>query len=90
MKFIPINRHILVTPATVEEQETKLLLPEEYCSTVRPYVKCTVIRAAEDCTKPIVAGQNIIINNTMLEEVKIDGSTFYLILENHVLGIADV
>ena len=90
MDFTPVNRHLLVE-LIVEEKvdQPNVLLPEGYRAPDR-FGCCKVLRVAEDCATQYKSGQILIINNSMVEELKIVGSTFYLILENHVLGITDV
>ena len=87
MKFKPVNRHLLVEPITEQEKEnTGVLLPEEY-STTNPFTSCRVLDIANDCSRDILKDNIIVINDSMLEKVTIQGNIFYLILENHVVGI---
>ena len=86
MKFKPVNRHLLVKPLEEEKEESTVLIPET--SKQKPvYGCCEVLAIAGDCTREIRAGHIAIINNAMLEEVNIMDETFYLILENHVIGV---
>lgn len=89
MKFSPVNRYVLVDPIREESrEETGVLLPQEY--TVKNiHGACKILAVAPDCTREVRLGQIAIINNSMVEEVKLRGETFFLILENHVLGVID-
>ena len=88
MKFKPVNRHLLVKPIEEEKQKTSVLIPE--AALPKPiYGCCEVLAIAGDCTREIRAGHIAVINNAMLEEVKIVDEIFYLILENHVIGVTD-
>ena len=87
MKFKPVNRYLLVEPiAEAKKEETGVLLPEEY-SVPNPFSSCRVLAIAADCSRDILRDNMVVINNSMLEKVTIQGSTFYLVLENHVVGI---
>ena len=86
MYLEPKNRHILVLPIEQEEEETTILLPEEYKKPKPPYVTCDVLGIAEDCTLKINIGDTIVVEGTMLCEVKAMGETNYLVLENYVYG----
>jgi len=87
MHFKPVNRHLLVEPLTEEDQkETGVLLPEEY-SVQNPFTCCRVAAIADDCSRTALRGDIVVIRTSMLEEVNVKGGTFYLVLENHVMGI---
>tara|TARA_Y100000034_G_scaffold124573_1_gene172926 strand:- start:4383 stop:4655 length:273 start_codon:yes stop_codon:yes gene_type:complete len=87
MNFKPVNRHLLVEPiAEVEKKDTGVLLPQEY-TVASPFSSYKVLDIASDCSRDILKNNVIVINNSMLEKVVIHGETFYLILENHVMGI---
>ena len=84
----PFNRHIIVQPEADEpdEETAAILLPDEYRP--RPaYVVAKVVSVAEDCkaARSLKPGDRILCNNSMVEEVKIDGEAYYLLLENYVL-----
>ncbi len=86
--LIPFNRHIIVQPEAEEpaEETAAILLPDEYRP--RPaYVVAKVVSVAEDCkvAGSLKSGDRILCNNSMIEEVKIDGEAYYLLLENYVL-----
>jgi len=86
MKMIPCNRHVLVSKILEEqdEQENKILLPEDYKKTV-PYIKARVLSKSGDCKLDVMPGEIIVFRNGMEETIEIDGKKHYLLLENHVL-----
>jgi co-chaperonin GroES (HSP10) len=87
MNFKPANRHLLVELLVEQEKdETGVLLPEEYC-TQNEFVSCRVLSISGDCTRNALKGNTIVVRNSMIEEVNVQGNTFYLVLENHVMGI---
>tara|TARA_B100000029_G_scaffold505833_2_gene587277 strand:+ start:545 stop:772 length:228 start_codon:yes stop_codon:yes gene_type:complete len=68
-----------------ESEETGVLLPEEYCIQ-NEFISCEVLSISGDCSRNALRGDTVVVRNSMLEEVNIQGTTFYLVLENHVMG----
>jgi co-chaperonin GroES (HSP10) len=86
MSLKPYNRHLLVQLIETEEEDTSsILLPEDY--SVKPS-HCTVLLqdSAEDCTLEASPGDVLLVNATMLDKISVEGDTYYLILQNYVLG----
>jgi len=86
MYLEPKNRHILVLPLEESEEDSVILLPEDYKKPKSPYVVCDVLGISEDCTLEIDIGDRIVVESRMLSEVKAMGETNYLVLENYVYG----
>ncbi len=95
-KLKPVNRHLLVIPHKEEKQEeqTGVLLPEGYTPNREKYALATVVDVSVDCSKQFlnlstssVGSKVVVVDNSMLEEVKVNDKTHCLILENYVVGI---
>jgi len=89
MKFIPYNRHLLVSPIEEEqsENESVVVLPTDYVKPTSPYLTCEVIDSSGDCNiKGINSGDRVVVEKRMLHKVDVDSETFYLVLENYVFG----
>ena len=88
MDFKPCNRHLLLEPLVLEEAESEstILLPEEYRSK-ELHILATVVAAADDCKEVFKTqvGSTILCTSNMIEEVRIGGKAYYLLLENYVL-----
>ena len=91
MMLEPRNRHLLVylIDERQPEQERAVLLPEGYESPKSPYVAVSVLAVAPDVGQHVLAGETIIIERSMLNEVTFEGETFYLVLENYILGVIE-
>ncbi len=91
MMLNPRNRHLLVIPQDEEEQEEEraVLLPENYRKPQSPYVPVSVLSVAPDVSQLIMAGDTLVVERSMLKEVTFEGETFYLVLENYILGIVE-
>ena len=89
MKFIPAHRHILVKKREIEQEPEPsiVLVPEDYKSNLEDYVRVEVLEMPTSCTIPAAAGDELVIREAFIEELLLEGNRFYLVLENHVMGI---
>ncbi len=84
----PHNRYVLLDmEISSSETEALVLVPDEYAAkkTDRHGV-AKLLAKAKDCKIDCVAGDRIVVETSMMEEVAIGGSTYYLLLENHILA----
>ena len=90
MSLIPENRHLLVV--TVEESQeanydrVQLLMPDDFKPPQSLHVVCEVVAIAKDSKFYGEAIDRIITERRMLQEMQIEGETYYLVLENYVFG----
>ena len=86
MKFTPQNRHILVgMPEETETEESKssFILPDDYEKPKSEHVKVSVLdRTATE----LELGHCVIVPRHMIQEMAVDGVTYYLVLDNYVLA----
>jgi len=91
----PTNRHLLIVPH-LKKNETNagVLLPEDFKIEDDTYIEATVIDVAEDCNKIFRRFQyggpdnlRIVIDRSMMQEIKVKDNTHHIILENYVVGI---
>ena len=91
----PVNRHLLVVPHVQKnETNTGVILPDDYRPEEDRYIEATVIDVADDCDKQFrhlrlgtIDNNKIVIDRTMVEEVKLKDKTHFLILEDYVVGV---
>ena len=87
MYLEPKNRHLLVLPVSEKKQEKSLIvLPEDYKQPIDPHIICDVLGVASDCSVSVDIGDRVVVERSMIQEVKASGETNYLILENYVYG----
>tara|TARA_A100001011_G_scaffold374735_1_gene435536 strand:+ start:136 stop:417 length:282 start_codon:yes stop_codon:yes gene_type:complete len=89
MYFEPFNRHLVVD--IIEEPEpaaSVVVLPTDYEKPMSPYVAAIVIAVAPDSKfhDLLEVNDTLLIERRMLHKIEIDGSSFYLVLENYVFG----
>ena len=92
----PANRHMLIVPhfRKTEKTSSGVLLPDEYKQEESRYIKATVVAIADDCSaqfrtlrrSSLDENKIVVIDSSMIEEVKFDNKKSYLILENYVIG----
>ncbi len=84
----PVNRHILVdyTPPQ-EKSDSGILLPDDYKAPEQNHIIVEVLAVADDVSFRCEKGDKIAIDKKMLEELSIEHSTYYTILENYVIGV---
>ena len=67
----------------------ELKLPDDYEAPTEDYISVHVLSVADDVSFMCVQGDKIIIDKKMLEEIRVEDSIYYLILENYVLGVIE-
>ena len=86
----PVNRHIVVSYTPPEEKSNSdILLPDDYKPPERNHVVTEVLAVADDISFGCKKGDKLVIDKKMLDEITIDYSTYYLILENYVIGVLE-
>ena len=90
MSLIPENRHLLVNP--IEEpisqnhDTVQLLMPDDFKPPQSLHVVCEVVSIAKDSKFYGEVVDRIVTERRMLQEIKIEGETYYLVLENYIYG----
>ena len=90
MSLIPENRHLLVNP--IEESQdsnydrVQLLMPDDFKPPQSLHVVCEVVAIAKDSKFYGEVIDRIVTERRMLQELQIEGETYYLVLENYVFG----
>ena len=87
--FIPFNRYLLVQKIEQEQDEatSSILVPDNVA--IRPeFSLVELLAVASDCEKfNGEAGQTIVVNANMIENVRINNQEFNIVQENHVIGL---
>ena len=87
MSFIPVNRYILVQKQEVKKEERMVLVPADYKPIGDEYIKVKVLAVSLVGHISIDPGDDLVVRQAFIEEFSLEGETFYLVLENHVVGI---
>ena len=95
-KIKPVNRHLSICPHFREEKEefAGVLLPDGFEKPEDKYILATVLDIASDCSSTVKEvrisereQQMVVVDRAMIEEIAIFNKTYYLVLENYVVGI---
>jgi len=85
----PCNRYILIKPVEQEEDKSVVLVPEDYRPKTNPHTVADVLDWSDDVKLQLYENMKIVVNTSMIEEVKIAGEAHFLVLENYVLAVDD-
>ena len=87
--FTPVNRYILIDSKGPDEQlaEPLIVLPEDYKPQGQQYRQVRAICSAEDVRFEVEKGQSLIVDWSMVEEIKISGTIYNVVLDNYVVGM---
>jgi len=86
----PVNRHILVEYSPPQEnKDSGILLPDDYKPPEQNHVLVKVLSVAEDVSIRCDTNDEILIDKKMLNEISVQHSIYYLILENYVIGVIE-
>ena len=86
--FKPVNRHILVKKLNSKpSEESIIVLPEDYKPEEERYTVVEVIDSSEDVRFNVIPGSKLVIDQSMMEQIKISGTNYNVILDNYVVGI---
>lgn len=91
----PVNRHLMIVPHIKKNETTSgVLLPEDFKIEDDRYIEATVVDISTDCGDQFkhlrysnIDNKKIVVDRTMIEEVKLKGKVYHMILENYVVGV---
>ena len=88
MNFYPCNRHLLVVPldSPPDEESPTVLLPEGYTTPKDEFVAYMVAATAPDTSLNTYPGDIVVVEDHMVREIKFEGETHRIVLENYVCG----
>jgi hypothetical protein len=89
--FKPVNRYIHIEPSPPQpsERPSGIVLPQDYAPTKETYAVVKVKSWAEDVRfgNCLREEGEILINQSMIEEIIVSNEKFTVILDNYVIGI---
>ena len=88
--FIPVNRHLRVTPVKKQQKtSTGVLLPEGFGKEKGKYQRVEVVSVANDCKEVFRSsvGREIYVDMSMIQEITVLDMEVSLVLENYVIGV---
>ena len=90
--FEPLNRYIQIeVEQSKHETDTGILLPADFSPKEERYTSARIVAWSPDVrfAAQLSAGDQILIDTSMAEEISINGVTTRVILDNYVLGLVN-
>ena len=86
MKYIPMNRHLLLEDAKEPSKEgSQVLVPDDY-RVIKNFGTYRVVESALDCDNYFDGGELVVAVENMVQEVELPGDKkYYVIPENLVV-----
>ena len=81
----PLNKHLAVEPIEEAKTSSGVLIPKGAETNKNPYKLVKIIETHNN--SELKKNMQIIVPAHMIEEVSFFGKTYYLVLENHVIGL---
>ncbi len=86
--FKPVNRHILIELVNGEESSAPLIvLPQDFTPTMEKYAVVKVVNFADDIRFELKSAPRIVVDQSMIEEIVVNKTTYNVIQDNYVVGI---
>ena len=91
MKFTPVNRYIEIEVREEKSSESQsgIVLPDDFKPTEEQHAIVKIKGWAEDVKfrNKLWVDHEIIVDRSMIEEIKLGDETVQVVLENYVVGI---
>lgn len=90
LKLIPKNRNLLIKVQEQTEEESAILLPEDY-KKLEPYTVVEILNVASDCNSFTAenVGMLTVVPTHTIVNIEFGGETHSLVLESLALGVID-
>ena len=85
----PLNKYLVVKPVEEEEQENSSVVLITEGVDIKTSAFCLVELVEQNVNSTLRADMKLVAQNHILERAEIAGNTYYLLLENHVVGFLD-
>ncbi len=80
----PMNKYLSVSLLEEEKTSSGVLVPDDFKANTNAYSLAKIIKCHK--ASSLKPGMKIIVPTHMVEQVKLFGENYNLVLENHVLG----
>lgn len=80
----PLNRHLVVDPIEEVKTDSGVLVPEGTRINISAYKLVRILESSQDSA--LEKDMEVVVPTHTVEEVSFFGKTYYLVLENHVVG----
>jgi len=85
--LFPLNRYLVVEPLEEEKTTSGVIIPEDVSIESTAFKLVKILEPHLD--SGLKAGMKVLVPTHMIEEATFFGKTYYLVLENHVMGFVE-
>ena len=88
MNFVPVNNYLYIRTIDEEDDNTGILLPQDYRSVESPHAVAELLQTHTTANNVMWArGIHLVVEAHMVKDIQYKGDTFTVVKENHVIGI---
>jgi len=85
-KYTPFNRHLLLEGDETNETnfDSKVLVPDDF-KIVKDFGAYRIVGRSLDCSSVFAIGTRVVVEESMVRTVDIDGVKYFIISENFIV-----
>tara|TARA_R110000824_G_scaffold58132_3_gene157466 strand:+ start:3863 stop:4144 length:282 start_codon:yes stop_codon:yes gene_type:complete len=85
MKYVPLNRHLLLEDVETTDPSASVLVPDDY-KIIKDFGTYRVVDSSLDCDAFFEPGEVVVVEENMVRPVELDSrQKYYVITENLVV-----
>ena len=81
----PLNRYLVVEPILEQKKDSGVLIPDDYKAEQSAHILVSLLKAHPE--SKLKQDSKLVVPTHMVEEVDFFGEKYYIVLENHVVGL---
>ncbi len=83
MNVIPVNNWVHVSVEQEQQEDTMVLLPDDYKRAESPYKVVRVVYPRDGYNE----GDLVVVPTHTIQDIEVRGETIYLVLQNHIMAL---
>jgi len=88
MNFVPVNNYLYIRTIDEEDDNTGILLPQDYRSVESPHAVAELLQTHTTTNNVMWArGIHLVVEAHMMKDIQYNGDTFTVVKEQYVIGL---
>ena len=88
MNFVPVNNYLYIRTIDEEDDNTGILLPQDYRSVESPHAVAELLQTHTTANNVMWArGIHLVVEADMMKDIQYNGDTFTVVKEQYVIGL---
>jgi len=88
MNFVPVNNYLYIRTIDEEDDNTGILLPQDYRSVESPHAVAELLQTHTTANNVMWArGIHLVVEAHMMKDIQYNGDTFTVVKEQYVIGL---